>query len=94
MAANKPAPRVQKKTAKAPAPKATPTPKPEAKPAAGNTAQAILSFTYVTPEGQRGSCAKIVSAGITKAEETAIMARKSGGGEILAFDLKPFSPGE
>jgi hypothetical protein len=52
----------------------------------------VLSFTYVTPNGKRGSYAILVDAKISKEEMAAIMDKKAKGGEILKAQLIPYAP--
>lgn len=54
--------------------------------------QKVLSFTYVTPKGKRGSWAQLVDAKIGKEEMAAIMDKKARGGEILKAKLFPYAP--
>lgn len=52
----------------------------------------VLSFTYVTPNGKRGSYAQLVDAKIGKEEMAAIMDKRAKGGEILKAQLLPYAP--
>lgn len=52
----------------------------------------VLSFTYMTPNGKRGSYSLLVDAKISKAEMAAIMDKKARGGEILKAQLTPYAP--
>ena len=54
--------------------------------------QKVLSFTYVTPSGKRGSYAQLVDAKITKEEMAAIINKKAKDGEILKAQLIPYAP--
>lgn len=54
----------------------------------------VLSFTYFTPNGKRGSYAQLVDAKIGKEEMAAIMDKKARGGEILKAQLIPYAPKE
>jgi hypothetical protein len=79
-----------KKPAKKPAEKKTPPAKLPPFPL--DREQKVLSFTYVTTNGKRGSYAQLVDAKIGKEEMAAIIGKKAKGGEVLKAQLIPYAP--